>query len=102
MNIEQIVVAIDEELARLHQVKALLTDSVIPTTTTGSVTTAFSPGLMAKLEAPSASHKRGISVEGRARIAAAQRKRWRVLHKAQRASQQSASETLARRAAITG
>lgn len=87
LNIEQMVLAIDEELARLTQVKALLAGSVVPTTTTrkaSAQTTAFSPTLIAKLEPPVPS--RSISPEGRARIAAAQKKRWKALHKAQRAA----------------
>lgn len=72
MNIDQIVVAIDEELARLKQVRALLTDS---TTTTAAPQEPLGP-----------LGRKPMSPEGRARIAAAQRKRWRAVNKAKKAA----------------
>jgi hypothetical protein len=65
MQISDIVAALDSEILRLRQVKALLSDS----TTNG--------------KAPSAPKKHHLSAEARARIAVAQKKRWA---KAKRAS----------------
>jgi hypothetical protein len=65
MHTNDIVAALDSEILRLQQVKALLS---------GSTTNP---------KAPSAQKKHHLSAEGRARIAAAQKKRWA---KAKRAS----------------
>jgi hypothetical protein len=59
MNTDEIVQEIDEEISRLEKVRALLTDHAAP------LKRGFPP------------RKRStMSAEGRARIAAAQRKRW--------------------------
>lgn len=59
MDPDAIVQAIDAEIMRLEQVRALLTDHTAP----------LKPGEPAK-------KRRTMSAEGRAKIAAAQRKRW--------------------------
>jgi hypothetical protein len=60
MNIHAIVQAIDAEISRLEKVRALLTGHTAP----------LKRGEPAK-------KRRTMSAEGRAKIAAAQRKRWR-------------------------
>jgi hypothetical protein len=75
MDIQEILAQIDAEIARLQQVKSILS---------GSTTTA-------KLGRPKARHnvgspvaaKRTMSPEGRARIAAAQKARWAKQKKTQ-------------------
>jgi hypothetical protein len=64
MQITEILAAIDSEIARLQQVKVLLSGS----TTNGHVSSA-----------PKQHH---LSVEARAKIAAAQKKRWAKVKKA--------------------
>jgi hypothetical protein len=62
MDLEAIVQDIDAEISRLEKVRALLTEHTAP----------LKRGLP-----PSATRKRRtMSAEGRARVAAAQRKRW--------------------------
>jgi hypothetical protein len=63
MNLTDLLSSIDSEIARLEQVKALLT---------GTGSSVAKPGRPAKYK---------MSAEGRARIAAAQRKRWAKLKK---------------------
>ena len=80
MNTNDIVVAIDAEISRLRQAKALLngTDTIIkrkpgrPAGATTSLKT--SPGTSSK-------SKRILSPEARARISAAQKKRWATSRK---------------------
>jgi hypothetical protein len=64
MQINDIVVALDSEILHLQQVKALLSGS----TTNGKT--------------PSAPKKHHLSAEARARIAAAQKKRWAKVKRA--------------------
>jgi|GEM_PF-754139 hypothetical protein len=64
MQINEIIAALDSEIATLQQVRALLSGS----TTNG--------------DSPSARTKPHLSAEARARIAAAQRKRWAKVKKA--------------------
>ena len=67
MNTTQIIAGIDEEIARLKQVKALLSgDSTKVTSKTSSA----------------AKKRRPLSPEARARIVAAQKKRWAAAKKA--------------------
>jgi hypothetical protein len=68
MNTIEILTHIDEEIARLLQVKALLTPGPIKLI---PVKASFKPS---KKAAPTG--KRTMSAEGRARIAAAQKARW--------------------------
>jgi hypothetical protein len=78
MNIANIVSAIDLEIARLTTARKLLTDS-----NRGSldgIVTKRGPGRPKAVAA--APKKRTISQEGRARIAAAQKKRWAKAKKA--------------------
>jgi hypothetical protein len=64
MQINEIIAALDSEIVRLQQVKALLS---------GSITTGH---------ASSAPKKHHLSAEARAKIAAAQKKRWAKAKKA--------------------
>jgi hypothetical protein len=57
MQIYEIIAALDEEIARLEQVRSLLSGASTSTTTQST-------------------KKRTMSVEGRARIVAAQKARW--------------------------
>jgi hypothetical protein len=64
MQINEIIAALDSEIVRLQQVKVLLSGF----TTSGNAT--------------SAPKKRHLSAEARAKIAAAQKKRWAKVKKA--------------------
>lgn len=66
MPTTNIIAELDAEIARLQQVKALLTGT----------TTKRSAGRRAASVAPVAPQKRILSPEARAKIAAAQKKRW--------------------------
>ena len=68
MNTTQILIQIHEEIARLQQVKLILTGGSISTPKRGR------PAATPK--------KRTLSPEARARIAAAQKKRWAAQKKA--------------------
>ncbi len=83
MNTNDIILAIDAEISRLQQAKALLTQTSSltpakrkpgrPASTPGSnQATSLNP---AHFDAK-AKKRRGISAEGRARIAAGQKARW--------------------------
>jgi hypothetical protein len=89
MNTNDIILAIDAEISRLQQAKALLSDTSSltrskrkpgrPTTASGSgKATSFNP---ADFDAK-ARKRRGMSAAGRARIAAAQKARWARFKKA--------------------
>jgi hypothetical protein len=89
MSTNDIVLAIDAEISRLQQAKALLTDTSNPTVAKrkpgrpatksgGGKATSFDP---ADFDAKPRK-RRGISAAGRARIAAAQKARWARLKKA--------------------
>ena len=78
MNIPQILSDIDAEIARLKNIRSLLSGAPSPTTATrgrgrpkGSVSAT-----------PKKTTKRKLSPEARARIAAAQKKRWANQRKA--------------------
>jgi hypothetical protein len=76
MNIPEILSELDAEIARLQHVRSLLSGSSSPATATrgrpkGSVSAA-----------PKKTAKRTLSPEARARIAAAQKKRWAKQKKA--------------------
>ena len=83
MDTNKIILAIDLEISRLQQAKARLTQTLSPTSAKrrsgrptaasgGSTATSFTP---ANSDAK-ATKRRGMSAEGRARIAAAQKARW--------------------------
>jgi hypothetical protein len=77
MDINEIVVAIDEEIARLQQTKALLSGVPLqrkqsrPAKAAGNKATSFNPA-----DFTAKPKRRTMSTGGRARIAAAQRARW--------------------------
>jgi hypothetical protein len=83
---DQILNAIDEELRKLRQVRALLTDSGQPTPTRKSANTDPKP-------------RRTLSPKARHAIAEAQRKRWA---KVKRAKKAAASAAAAKRESPTG
>lgn len=66
-----ILEAIDEEIARLREVRALLVQNVVPASTKKS-----------GRKAAKKTTKRTMSPEGRAKIAEGQRKRWAAAKKA--------------------
>lgn len=66
MNREQIIAALDAEVARLQHVRAVLSETV----------TGKRRGRRAAPAKKTAAKKRVMSAEGRAKIAEAQRKRW--------------------------
>ena len=69
MTIESILSQIDAEIARLTQVRALLSN-------TGKVTVSAKGSKIAFSPAKKAGKKRVLSAEARKRIADAQRRRW--------------------------
>jgi hypothetical protein len=72
MTVGEIVASLDDEIARLQQVRSLLSDGkvgVAPTSSNGLVR-------------PRPAKKHTMSAEGRARIAAAQKARWAKQKKA--------------------
>ncbi len=77
MDLSAIVTAIDEHIATLQQVKQLLSTASATEVRTEKAVAAI------RVKAPSAAKqaaKRTMSPEGRARIAAAQKKRWAAKH----------------------
>jgi hypothetical protein len=62
---DQILKAIDEEIARLHQARSILAESSTPTGKPGR-----------KASAPAPAPRRTLSAKARRAIAEAQRKRW--------------------------
>ena len=83
MDTNEIILAIDAEISRLQQAKARLTQTLSPTSAKrrpgrptaasgGSTATSFNP---VNFDAK-ATKRRGMSAEGRSRIAAAQKARW--------------------------
>jgi len=69
MTIDSILAQIDSEIARLTQVRALLSGSGKPATKTATKTVTVAPKAGRR-------KKRVLSAEARKRIAEAQRKRW--------------------------
>ena len=76
MDIAAIVQALDEEIATLQQVKSLLSAAVTAPITERRAQQAAAQPKPAR--ATGKAGKRTMSAEGRARIAAAQKKRWAV------------------------
>lgn len=81
MNTNDLVVAIDAEISRLQQAKALLsgTDAIIkrkPGRPAGSTTSLKTSPAAPKRIAASSKPARTMTPEARARISAAQKKRW--------------------------
>jgi hypothetical protein len=74
MNTSQILTSIEEEITRLRKVRALLSGVETPTTR-------LKPGRK-PAKTTETIKKRVMSVEGRARIAAAQKARWAKAKKA--------------------
>ncbi len=72
MDTTTIIQAIDLEIARLQQAKALLSGS-IPAAAKPSIATSFKFGTNG---APAPRKRRRLSAQARARIAAAQKLRW--------------------------
>jgi hypothetical protein len=79
MTLDAILASIDEQINKLQQARAVLTDGVVaPAATKG-------PGRPKKTAAPVAAKapkKRVMSEDARARIAAAQKKRWAATKRA--------------------
>jgi hypothetical protein len=80
MTNEAILAAIDEEIMKLQQARAMLSDSsTSPTSLKKSVGRPKGSKSAASVPAPK---KRTMTPEGKARIAAAQKKRWATAKKA--------------------
>lgn len=80
-TMESVIAAIEAQIAMLHQVKALLSGTTSTPTKRGpgrpkAVAASSASGVSA---APKKAKRRGMSPEGRARIAAAQKARWAKL-----------------------
>ena len=89
MTLDAIISAIDSEISKLKQARALLAGSTTSSLT--ALVTKRGPGRPKKTATPQAattqaakpaSKKRTMSPEGKARIAAAQKKRWAKAKKA--------------------
>ena len=84
MTIEAILSSIDEQISKLQQARDVLSGGITPSATSGKK----GPGRPKKVafassaETGSAGKKRVMSEEARARIAAAQKKRWAAVRKA--------------------
>jgi len=73
MQINKILAELDSEIIRLQEAKSILTGTAYKHQASGSKTP---PEVKTLRTAAPAMKKRKISPEGRARIAAAQKKRW--------------------------
>jgi hypothetical protein len=73
MNTSRIIAALDEEIARLHRVRDLLTSSAPAEPLKPR---RGRPAKNAPRPAPPPAKKRNLSVEARQRIAEAQKRRW--------------------------
>ncbi|HEX6495474.1 MAG TPA: hypothetical protein VF018_08330 [Acidobacteriaceae bacterium] len=73
MNTEQIVAALDAEIARLRLARTMIEQSAATKIPSAPGTSISDTGKAAK---PGKSRRRELSAEARERIAAAQRKRW--------------------------
>ena len=85
MNTEEILKAIDEQIAQLQQVRALLVGSTTPIAVApqrGRPKGSKNKAAAAPAPAPPKVVKRVMSAEGKARIAAAQKLRWEQQRKA--------------------
>jgi len=76
MGLARILVEIDNEIAKLNQAKALLTDVTVVKRRPGR------PKATTAVAKPTQKKKRNLSPEGRKRIAEAVRRRWAAQRKA--------------------
>ena len=76
MQTSQITAQIDEEIARLKQIKTLLTTDTVPAKRGRKPGTAASSASTTNGNAAEGRKRRELSSEARAKIAAAQKKRW--------------------------
>ena len=77
MDIQSMIRSIDEEIARLEQARSILSDTSTTTINRGSGRPKNVPDVHSPIK-----KKRTMSAEGKARIAAAQKKRWAAKHAA--------------------
>jgi hypothetical protein len=83
MDIQEILAAIDSEISKLQQVRAILTDSTPKAALVPGKRPVGRPKKIATaVPAVPATKKRVMSEDARARIAAAQKKRWAAAKKA--------------------
>lgn len=82
MNTNDIVLAIDAEISRLQQAKALLTDTSSLTHAKRKPGRPVAASGSGKATSSKPAERRGMSDAGRARIAAAQKARWARFKKA--------------------
>jgi hypothetical protein len=80
MNTKEIISQIDSEIARLEEVKSVLSGTIATTAKRGR------PNKVRLSVAPTSGPKRTMSPEGRARIAAAQKARWAKAKKEKKAA----------------
>ena len=85
MHTTEILIAIDEEILKLQQARELLTGNAEVGKRAGRLPGAITSGAK--------STRRTMSEEGRARIAAAQRKRWAAQKKASRSAKPIATKS---------
>jgi len=76
MNLERILSAIDDQISKLQQARAMLAGAGSP------IVVKRGPGRPKKSASEPSGKKRVLSAEARARIAAAQKKRWAAAKKA--------------------
>ena len=76
MNLERILSAIDDQIRKLQQARAMLTEVGAP------IVGKRGPGRPKKIASERSTKKRVLSAEARARIAEAQKKRWAAAKKA--------------------
>ncbi len=104
MDVSAIVKAIDDRIATLRQAKDLLSATAIPATEkrAQAAVAAIRPGKTGKT-APATestgSGRKPMSEEGRARIAAAQKKRWALKHAGATAAKKAVPAAAAKKSA---
>lgn len=84
MDTSVILVALDEEIARLQKVRALLASATNASRNTAAAAPK-GPGRPKKVVEVSKPKKRQMTAEGRAKIAAAQKERWARLRRIKKA-----------------
>jgi hypothetical protein len=90
MNTQAIIAALDQEISRLREVRALLGSAA---KINGAASIQRAPGRPKKLANVAVTKKRILSPEAKARIAAAQKARWAKARKAAKKAAKAKSTT---------